>query len=227
MRDRLLVGRPRRLPSILLGCLLAAAAASSGCRGKSGAPAGSTGAGSGLAGVGSILKDKDEVLLQRVLPPALGDGAVALVVRGGDGAVELRLAERRAGGALTGGAVAGGALTGGAVTGGALTVTHTSRPGDEFRNLSVEDVTGDGKPEITTTWLGGQLEVIEVLGRDAQGEWKSLLQNGGQTIEERRRSEGAASFWITSRTYEEEAGQPPVYQTTIFDWNGSAFTGTR
>lgn len=190
----------RRPLALMLGCLVAAAGV--GCRAKSGTPAGAAGTG-GLAGVGSILKDKDEVLLQRVLPPALGDGAIALVVKGGDGEVELRLAERRAGGALT--------------------VTHASRPGDEFRNLSVEDVTGDGKPEVTTTWLGGQLEVIEVLGRDAQGEWKALLQNGGQTIEERRRSEGAAAFWITSRTYEEETGQPPVYQTTIFDWNGTLF----
>jgi hypothetical protein len=194
----------RRVAALALGCLLAAAGA--GCRAKAGASAGASGPG-GLAGLGSILQDKDEVLLQRVLPPALGEGAVALVVRGGDGAVELRLAERRAGGTLA--------------------VTHTSRPGDEFRNLSVEDVTGDGKPEVTTTWLGGQLEVIEVLGRDAQGEWKALLQNGGQTIEERRRSEGAASFWITSRTYEEESGQPPVYQTTIFDWNGTAFAENR
>ncbi len=182
--------------------------AANGCRGKSASPAGArAGPGAGLASVGSILLEKDEVLLQRVLPPALGDGAVALVVRGGDGAIELRLAERRAGGALA--------------------VTHTSRPGDEFRNLSVEDVTGDGKPEVTTTWLGGQLEVIEVLGRDAQGGWKVYLTNGGQTIEERRRSEGAASFWITSRTYEEETGQPPVYQTTIFDWNGTSFAEPR
>ena len=210
MPDRFTLDRPRRLTAILCGCLLAAAAAN-GCRSKPGTPAGGTG--SGLSGIGSILKDKDEVLLQRVLPPALGDGAVALVVKGGDGAIELRLAERRAGG--------------GAGTGGALVVTHASRPGDEFRNLSVEDVTGDGKPEVTSTWLGGQLEVIEVLGRDAQGQWKSLLQNGGQTIEERRRSEGAASFWITSRTYEEETGQPPVYQTTIFDWNGTLFAEVR
>lgn len=195
------MGRP-----LLVLLLVGVAAMGVGCRSKSG-PGGSAGAGSGLTGVGSILKDKDEVMLQRVLPPGLGDGAVALVVKGGDGEVELRLAERRADGTLT--------------------VTHTSRPGDEFRNLSVEDVTGDGKPEVTTTWLGGQLEVIEVLGRDAQGQWKALLQNGGQTIEERRRSEGAASFWITSRTYEEETAQPPVYQTTIFDWNGTAFAESR
>jgi hypothetical protein len=194
----------RRPVAIVVGCLLAAAAVT-GCRSKSGAPVGA--AGPGLAGVGAILEDKDEVLLQRVLPPALGDGAIALVVKGAGGDVELRLAERRGGGALT--------------------VTHTSRPGDEFRNLSVEDVTGDGKPEVATTWLGGQLEVIEVLGRDAQGAWKTLLQNGGQTIEERRRSEGAASFWITSRTYEEETGQPPVYQTTILDWNGTLFAESR
>jgi len=169
-----------------------------GCRARAGAPA------TAQAGIGSILKDQEEVILQRVLPPSLGEGGVALVVRTVDGPVELRIAERRAGGALT--------------------VVHTSRPGDEFRNLSVEDLTGDRRPEIATTWLGGQLEVIEVLGRDAAGAWKPLLQNAGQTIEERRRSEGAASFWITSRTYEEETGQPPIYQTTIYDWNGSAFS---
>jgi hypothetical protein len=170
--------------------------AASGCRGKAAEPR-------GLAGLGSILGEKDEVLLQRVLPASLGKGAVAAVVRGGDGAVELRIAERG--------------------KGGSLAVKHTSRPGDEFRNLSVEDLTGDGTPEIVTTWLGGQLEVIEVLGRDAQGDWKPLLQNAGQTIETRRRDGHAAAFWITSRTYEEETGQPPVYQTTIFDWNGASF----
>jgi hypothetical protein len=199
VRRRAVIDRNRRAALALLLLAGAGAAGMTGCRGKGGAPAGAPAG----AGPGSILKDTDQVLMQRVLPAALGDGAMALVVKNAEGAVELRLAERR--------------------KDGALAVTFTSRPADEFRNLSVEDVTGDGTPEVTSTWLGGQLEVIEVLGRDAQGAWRPLLQNGGQTIETRRHDGRAAAFWITSRTYEEEAGQPPVYQTTIFDWNGQAF----
>ena len=185
--------------------LLAAAVLATACRGGTGTGGAARG---GQAGLSGILNDKEEVILQRVLPESLGEGAVALVVRTPGGAtagpVELRIAERRAGGALA--------------------VTHTSRPGDEFKNLSVEDLTGDGTPEIASTWLGGQLEVIEVLGRGADGEWKALLQNAGQTVETRRRADHAAAFWITSRTYEEETGQPPVYQTTIYEWNGTAFS---
>jgi len=190
------VGRraPRRLGAALL--ILATAA---GCRGGGGGPA------AGVAGLGSILKAKDEVLLARVLPPSLGDGAIAAVVKTAEGPVELRLAERTGGGGLE--------------------VTHASRPGDEFRNLVVEDLTGDGRPEIASSWLGGQLEVVEVLGRGDGGGWTVLLQNAGQTVETRRRSDHVAAFWITSRTYEEETGQPPVYQTTIFEWNGRAFAG--
>jgi hypothetical protein len=195
-------GRGRSLAgSLLTVAALAAVVLATGCRGESGA--GGT-AGGGQAGIGSILKDKEEVILQRMLPESLGDGAVALVVRAPGAPVELRIAERQAGGALT--------------------VTHTSRPGDEFKNLSLEDLTGDGKPEIASTWLGGQLEVIEVLGRGDDGTWKALLQNAGQTVETRRRADHAAAFWITSRTYEEETGQPPVYQTTIYEWNGTAFS---
>ena len=178
---------------------LAASVLATGCRGGVGGAARG-----GQAGIGSILKDKEEVILQRMLPASLGDGAVALVVRAPGEPVELRIAERTAGGALT--------------------MTHSSRPGDEFRNLSVEDLTGDGKPEIATTWLGGQLEVIEVLGRGGDGTWKALLQNAGQTVETRRRADHPAAFWITSRTYEEETGQPPVYQTTVYEWNGTAFS---
>ena len=171
-----------------------------------GASAGCGGGGptiGGAAGLGSILKAKDEVILTRVLPDSLGDGAIAVVVKTAEGPVELRIAERAGGGALA--------------------VRHTSRPGDDFRNLSVEDLTGDGRPEIVSTWVGGQLEVIEVIGRDQDATWKVLLQNAGQTVETRRRSDHVAAFWITSRTYEEETGQPPVYQTTIFEWNGTAF----
>ena len=164
-----------------------------------------------MAGLESILQAGDEVLLTRVLPPSLGDGAIAVVVKTAEGPVELRLAERSGSGAVA----PGGS--------GKLEVTHTSRPGDEFRNLVVEDLTGDGRPEIASTWLGGQLEVIEVLGRVDGDGWMVLLQNAGQTVETRRRSDHLAAFWITSRTYEEETGQPPVYQTTIFEWNGRAF----
>jgi len=157
----------------------------------------------GAAGLGTILKADDEVILTRVLPESLGVGAIAVVLKTAEGPIELRLAERAGGGALN--------------------VVHTSRPGDEFRNLTVEDLTGDGRPEIVSTWIGGQLEVIEVLGRGKDGGWTALLQNAGQTVETRRRSDHVAAFWITSRTYEEETGQPPVYQTTIFEWNGTAF----
>ena len=188
----------RRAPHRRLGVALLILATAAGCRGGGGPAA-------GVAGLGSILKARDEVLMTRVLPPSLGDGAIAVVVKTAEGPLELRLAERRGSGALA--------------------VTHASRPGDEFRNLVVEDLTGDGRPEITSTWLGGQLEVIEVLGRGADGSWSVLLQNAGQTVETRRRSDHIAAFWITSRTYEEQTGQPPVYQTTIFEWNGRAFAG--
>ena len=186
-------GRPA-IAVALLGAVIA-------CRGG-GAPSVA-----GAGGLGSILKPTDEVLLQRVLPEALGDGAIAVVVKTAEGPVELRLAERLKGGGA----------------GGVLTVTHTSRPGDEFRNLTVEDLTGDGTPEIVSSWIGGQLETIEVLGRGKDGGFTALLQNAGQTVETRRRSDHVAAFWITSRTYEEDTGQPPIYQTTIFEWNGSAF----
>ena len=188
----------RRLATavVLLGATVA-----SGCRG------GGTPSVAGAGGLGAILKPNDEVVLQRVLPEALGDGAIAVVVKTAGGPVELRLAERLRGGGA----------------GGVLTVTHTSRPGDEFRNLMVEDLTGDGSPEIATTWIGGQLETIEVLGRGKDGGFTPLLQNAGQTVETRRRSDHVAAFWITSRTYEEATGQPPIYQTTVFDWNGTVF----
>lgn len=172
----------------------------------------------GGAGLGSILAADDEVILTRALPESLGDQAFAVVVKTAGGPVELRIAERPGAAAVAAG---GGAAP--KRSSGPLAVTHTSRPGDDFRNLTVEDLTGDGRPEIASTWVGGQLEVIEVLGRDAQGAWKPLLQNAGQTVETRRRSDHVAAFWITSRTYEETTGQPPVYQTTVFEWNGTAF----
>lgn len=104
---------------------------------------------------------------------------------------------------------------------------YATRPGDEFRNLAIEDTNGDGQPELVGRWAGGQLEVVEVDGRAPQGGWRSLLQNAGQMIEERRRADHTVDFWITSRTYEEEAGLPPVFETRIWRWNGAAFIETQ
>jgi len=125
-----------------------------------------------------------------------------VVVKEADGKLELRVGEHRPRGAAQ---------------------AHASRPGDEFRNLAIEDVNSDGKPEIVSTWTGGQLEIVEVLGRSDDGSWKALLQNAGQIIEERRLSDRSTAFWITSRTYEEEAGHPPIFETVVYRWDGSAF----
>ena len=150
-------------------------------------------------------------LLRRVAPtPVPGSpGATApvpelqlLVVRTRDGKSELRIGEQRSQGRVQ---------------------VHASRPGDEFRNLTVEDVNADGRPEVVTQWQGGQLEVVEVLGRDTEGSWSPLLQNAGQIVEERRLPDRTTAFFITSRTYEEEAGHPPVYETLIYRWDGKGF----
>jgi hypothetical protein len=125
-----------------------------------------------------------------------------VVVKQADGKLELRVGEHRPRGAAQ---------------------VHASRPGDEFRNLAIEDVNSDGRPEIVSTWLGGQLEIVEVLGRSDDGAWKPILQNAGQIIEERRLSDRSTAFWITSRTYEEESGQPPIFETVVYRWDGSAF----
>jgi hypothetical protein len=108
--------------------------------------------------------------------------------------------------------------------GGGFARVYSTRPGDEFRNLAIEDIDGDGGPEVIGRWAGGQLEVVEVTGRAPNGGWRALLQNAGQMIEERRRADRTIAFWITSRTYEEESGHPPVYETRVWRWDGSAFT---
>ncbi len=151
------------------------------------------------------------VMLRRVpsTPQAGSPGALGAdhellvaVVRETSGKVELRVGEERAQG---------------------LVVTHASSPGDEFRNLVVEDVNGDGRSEVVSSWTGGQLAVVEVLGRNPAGAWAVLLQDAGQIVEERHLPDGTLAFWITSRTYEEEPQQPPVYQTTVYRWDGSRF----
>lgn len=186
-----------------LGACLAALLAG-GCR------SGAAPAASPFTGLEQIVAAGETALLARRMPappatpggPASGATLLIAVVRMADGHEELRVA---------------------AEENGRYAVRHASRAGDEFRNLAVEDVTADDRPEIVSRWVGGQLDVVEVLAQDAAGAWKPILQNAGQSIEERRRSDRSVGFWITSRTYEEGAGLPPIFETRVWRWDGSAF----
>jgi hypothetical protein len=186
--------RARRL-SAGAAALLAAICGLPACRGTGGA--------ADLRGVPELVKPGEALQMARSLPAAPGAGdMVALVVRTTDKHDELRVGERSSAG---------------------WKITHTSRPGDEFRNLLVEDVNADGRPDLVTRWAGGQIEIVEVLGRGADKTWSAMLQNGAEVIEERRRPDRTVAFWLTSRTYEEDPGHPPVYETTVYGWNGHAF----
>jgi len=197
----------RRAPAggwVIAAACLDGAAAGCGC-------SGSPSAGSPFPGLEQVVAAGETTLLARRLPPeaaapqSSGDdgGLLIAVVRMADGHEEMRVA---------------------ASDNGRYAVRHASRAGDEFRNLVVEDVNADGHPEIVSRWLGGQLDVVEVLARAAGGDWKPILQNAGQSVEERRRPDQSIGFWITSRTYEEGVGLPPVFETRVWRWDGSAFT---
>jgi hypothetical protein len=186
--------RAHRLTA-LAAALSAAACWLPACRAAGGA--------ADLRGVSELVKPGEALQMARALPAAPGAAeAVAVVVRTGDRHDELRVGQPSSSG---------------------WKVTHASRPGDEFRNLLVEDVNADGRPELVSRWAGGQIEIVEVLGRGADGAWSALLQNGAEVIEERRRPDRTVAFWLTSRTYEEDPGHPPVYETTVYGWNGHAF----
>jgi len=158
-----------------------------------------------LTQIGTALAPGDRVVMLRMLGDGPADG-VALVVSPKGAPPELRLYDED--------------------DHGRLRLRHRSRQGDDFRNLSIEDVNGDERDEVVSTWAGGHLEVVEVIGRIGDGSWVTLFQNGGQEIERRRLPGGAYEFLISSRTYEEQAGQPPSYETTAYRWNGSAFSET-
>lgn len=174
-----------------------------GCRGGRGEAPGA------IPGLAAVAGDKETVVFARRFAlgaPGAGHAeplALVAVIKMTDGHEEMRVAEPVADG---------------------FKRVYATRPGDEFRNLAIEDVNADGQPEIVGRWAGGQLEVVEVDGRAPQGGWRSLLQNAGQMIEERRRADRTVDFWITSRTYEEEAGLPPVFETRIWRWSGAAYT---
>ena len=156
----------------------------------------------------STLLPGDRLIALHVVDPDAPERMVIVVVPEG-GKPELRILEwqREGEGAA-----------------GEWRVAHRAPQGDQFRNLAVEDVTGDGRPEILATSLGGHLEVLEVYTRGEDGTWRSAFQNGGQEIEKRYAPGGAIEFWVTSRTYEERPGQPPTYTTSIYRWDGRSFT---
>jgi len=196
--------RPVGMPAIAaLTAIAAILPLALSCRG------GSAGAPGAIPGLADLARAGETVLFARRFP--LGPAspgvetprALVVVVRMADGHEEMRLGEP---------------------AGAGFAQVYATRPGDEFRNLAVEDIDGDGRPEIVGRWAGGQLEIVEVIGRAAGGGWRSLLQNAGQVIEERRRADRTVAFWITSRTYEEESGLPPVYETSVWNWDGTAFT---
>jgi hypothetical protein len=155
-----------------------------------------------LAALMANLGTGDRLIETRVLDPPVGD-RVAAIVRPADGASELRIYERK--------------------DDEEYAVVHRSRQGDQFRNLMLEDVTGDGREEILVIWSGGHLEIVEILARAEDGTYTTLLQDAGREIEKRYASGGRIEFWITSRAYTEDAGQPPIYDTTIYRWDGEAF----
>jgi hypothetical protein len=151
----------------------------------------------------------DRVVLLRALDPGPGTGPqelIAAIVRRGDGRPELRCYEKK---------------------GKDYALAHTTQQGDRFRNLTIEDVTDDGRPEILATWEGGQLEILQVIARADDGSWATIFQNAGQEIERRYAPGGTVEFWITGRTYEEGPGQPPIYATVVYRWDGKGFTERR
>ena len=157
-----------------------------------------------LEGLDRLVGKGDTLLLARRVALATPPGAADLVavVRTPQGHDEMRVTSPAAGRGAP---------------------VQTFRAADAFANLSVEDINVDGRPEIVARWTGGQLEVVQVLMRGEDGAWAEVMQNGGQIIEERRRPDRTIAFWITSRTYEEAPGQPPVYDTHVWRWDGKAF----
>jgi hypothetical protein len=164
------------------------------CRTRSGDPA--------LLGLARSLAPQDRILALRDLDPPAGT-SLAAIVAAADGRPELRIYH--------------------ADHPGSYSVAHKTRQGDLFDDLVLADVNGDGPEEIVVTWRGGHLEMIEVIAREKDGAFKTIFQNAGSSIERRAATDGTSEFWITSRTYEEQPGQPPTYDTTVHRWQAGAF----
>jgi hypothetical protein len=159
-----------------------------------------------MAVLSRTLQPGDRLLFFQALeadPILSSTGGFVIVVRPASGRPELRVFEKRSEGA------------------GPVYVTQQ---GDTFHGLVLEDVNGDGRAEIVSRWGGGHLELVEVTARAADGSFAPIFQNGGRRIEEVYGLDDTIHFLITSRTYEEGAGEPPSYETTLYRWDGQEFT---
>lgn len=155
-----------------------------------------------LDGLAAVLAPDERLLQMRLLDPE-SSGAVAAVVRESGGGQELRIYEREGDGAFR--------------------ARHRSRQGDQLSKLELEDLTGDGREEILATWSGGRLEILEVVARRPDGSYATIFENGGRRIERGYAPDGGREIRVTSRTYEEEQGQPPVYEVTTYRYDGERF----
>ena len=155
-----------------------------------------------LDGLAAALAPDERLLQMQFLDPESPD-VVAAVVQEPGGGQELRVYEREGDRPFS--------------------ARHRSRQGDRLTNLELEDVTGDGRKEILATWAGGRLEILEVVERRPDGSYATIFENGGRGIERREAPDGGREIRVTSRTYEEEEGQPPAYEMTIYRFDGDSF----
>ena len=108
--------------------------------------------------------------------------------------------------------------------GRSVILAHSAPGGETFQNLDLFDADGDGRRDIVVIWGGGQLSVVEVIGRQENDRYRSLFQNAGSEIEIRQTASGQLELLVTGRTYEEPPGQPPVYETIPYRWDGERFS---
>ena len=157
-----------------------------------------------LSLLGRTLKRGDRVVLLRTLDP---EGThVGLVVDTAAGKPELRIYERKGPKEYA--------------------LVHSDQQGESFRNLSLEDVDGDGRDEIVVTWEGGHLEIVEVIAPGPDHAYRTIFQNAGRQIEKRYSPAGLVEFWITSRTYEEKPGEATSYATTVYRFENGKYVET-